>query len=94
MLHDVVEDGVSSQFDLYTAGFSPRVLAAVNLLTHCKDTSYDDYIKCIATNEDARLVKIADLKDNSNITRLKGLTKKDFDRIEKYHRAYTYLSQI
>ena len=56
--------------------------------------SYDDYIKKIATDKDAVKVKLADLKDNSDITRLKGLTKKDFDRMEKYHRSYIYLSKI
>lgn len=39
-------------------------------------------------------VKLADLKDNSDITGLNGLTKKDFDRMEKYHKSYVYLSSI
>lgn len=51
-------------------------------------------IKAISFNEDARLVKLADLKDNSDITRLKGLRKKDLERMEKYHRSYIYLSEI
>ena len=39
----------------------------------------------------AKAIKLTDLEHNSKITRLKGLRKKDFDRLEKYHRAYTYL---
>jgi len=39
-------------------------------------------------------VKQADLEHNTQISRLKGLTKSDFARIEKYHKAYTYLSKI
>lgn len=96
VLHDVVEDEVATMEDLqYKYKFSKRVIAALILLTH--DTmmlSYDDYIKRIATNDDARVVKLADLKDNSDISRLKGLSKKDFDRMEKYHRAYIYLSKV
>jgi hypothetical protein len=63
-------------------------------LTHRKEIPYDDYIKAISFNADAVKVKLADLKDNSDITRLKGLTKKDFDRMEKYHRSFMYLSKV
>lgn len=94
ILHDCVEDGVCSVLDLVNYKFSQRVIYGVMLLTHEKSVSYDDYIKKIATDVDATKVKLADLKDNSDITRLKGLTKKDFDRMEKYHKAYTYLSKI
>ena len=53
--------------------------------------SYDDYIKVISTDPIAKAVKLRDLEHNTKVTRLKGLRKKDFDRLEKYHRAYTYL---
>ncbi len=94
VLHDVIEDGVCTYGDLVNYGFSDRVLYNVSLLTHDKSVEYMDYIKRIAHSPDAVKVKLADLKDNSDITRLKGLTKKDFDRMEKYHTAYTYLSKI
>jgi len=94
VLHDCVEDKVCGFLDLYNYKFSERVINAISKLTHIKTDSYDDYIKNIANNKDARLVKLADLRDNSKITRLKGLTKKDFDRMEKYHKAYIYLSKI
>ena len=96
ILHDVVEDCKEwTLSDLkFKVGFSDRVIDALYLLTHRKEVSYDDYIKAIALNEDARQVKLADLKDNSNITRLKGLTKRDFDRLEKYSRSYIYLSKV
>lgn len=80
--------------DLRFIGFKNRVVSALELLTHVENLSYDDYIKAISFNEDARLVKLADLKDNSDITRLKGLRKKDLERMEKYHRSYIYLSEI
>jgi hypothetical protein len=50
-----------------------------------------DYIKIIAMNPDARKVKMADLRHNSDIMRMKGLREKDFKRLEKYHVAYEYL---
>ncbi|MFW6247249.1 MAG: hypothetical protein ACOC22_03710 [bacterium] len=94
ILHDVVEDDVCSMQDLIDDGFSNRVIRTVSLLTHHKDMSYMDYIKQLSCNSDAVKVKLSDLKDNSDITRLKGLSKKDFDRMEKYHIAYTYLSNV
>lgn len=92
VLHDVIEDTDITRDDLYKIGFSIRVLHALNLLTHKDGIPYDDYIKDLSTSSDAKAVKRADLIDNSNITRLKGLRKKDFDRLEKYHRAFVYLT--
>jgi (p)ppGpp synthase/HD superfamily hydrolase len=93
-LHDVPEDTDISMEDLRKHGFSERVIKAVDLLTHRPGVPYMDYIKALSVNSDAVKVKRKDLEDNSQITRLKGLTKKDFDRMEKYHIAYTYLSSI
>lgn len=94
VLHDTVEDGVCTVDDLIGLNFSSEVVLAVVRLTHKKEVSYEDYIKSISHDKIATKVKKADLKDNSDITRLKGLTKKDFDRIEKYHKAFTYLSKV
>lgn len=91
VLHDVVEDTNITFADLVDIGMTPRVITALQLLTHDRSQSYDDYIKAIATNRDATLVKIEDLRHNSDITRLKGLREKDFARMEKYHRSYAFL---
>ena len=94
ILHDTVEDGVTTIEELIKERFSQNVIYALILLTHKREIPYDEYIKAIALDPLATKVKLADLKDNSDITRLKGLTKKDFDRMEKYHRSYVYLSKI
>ncbi len=94
ILHDIVEDTSWTLAQLYDLGFSDRVMKALITLTHDKNVSYEDYIKAIAVNPDARLVKLADLRDNSDITRLKGISKKDLDRVEKYHKSYLYLIKI
>jgi (p)ppGpp synthase/HD superfamily hydrolase len=94
VLHDVVEDSdnpTETYYNLVKKGFNQNVMYALSLLTHNSDVPYDDYIKAIATDSIAKAVKLRDLEHNTKITRLKGLRKKDFDRIEKYHRAYTYL---
>ena len=91
VLHDVVEDTHITIQDLREMGFSERVLAALELLTHRAGVPYMDYIKTLATNEDCKKVKRADLDHNSRILRMKGLRKKDFERLEKYFTAYEYL---
>ena len=97
-LHDVPEDDPRGAEvvlrELRLLGFSERIIKALDLLTHRKDVPYNEYIKALSFNKDARLVKLADLRDNSDITRLKGLRKKDLERMEKYHRSFIYLSEI
>ena len=91
VLHDVVEDTYWTIGDLVKEGFSQNVINALIMLTHDNESSYDDYIKAISTDPIAKAVKLRDLEHNTKITRLKGLRKKDFDRLEKYHKAYVYL---
>lgn len=94
VMHDLIEDTPYSIGDLRGLGFSDRVLYAVNVLSHIEGESYDLYIKGVSSSRDAILVKRADLRHNSDIMRMKGLRKKDFDRLEKYHRAYEYLKGL
>lgn len=91
VLHDVIEDTKWELQDFIDEGFSQNVLLALNALTHAQGVNYDTYIKEISLNKIAKAVKLRDLEHNTKVTRLKGLRKKDFDRLEKYHRAYTYL---
>jgi hypothetical protein len=77
---------------LVDMGLHLSTVDAIDTLTHRKGEPYDDYIKRISKCRRARIVKLADLRHNSDIMRMKGLSKKDFDRLEKYHRAYAYLS--
>lgn len=95
VLHDLVEDKKEDGYDfayLVSQGFSEEVVSVLVLLTHHKKLPYMDYIKALATSPIARAIKLADLEHNSKVSRLKGVTKKDFDRLEKYCIAYQYLS--
>jgi (p)ppGpp synthase/HD superfamily hydrolase len=93
ILHDTVEDSDWTIESLREEGFSERVLEALTLLTHDFNESYEAYVKKVATSADAARIKLEDLRDNSDITRLKGLREKDFRRMEKYHRAYVFLKK-
>lgn len=94
VLHDVVEDTGITFEDLRVDGYSDRVLAALKLLTHKRYDPYDEYIEKLSHNKDAIAVKMADLRHNSNIHRMKGLTDKDFKRLVKYHRSYAFLKTV
>lgn len=93
ILHDVIEDSKVTFEDLLNEGFSERVVAGLKLLTHQKGVSYDDYIEAMRGNRDALRVKREDLRDNSDITRLKGVSEKDLKRMEKYQRSFLKVEQ-
>ena len=91
ILHDVVEDTDWTIGMIKGEGFHEDCIFALMLLTHNDGSDYDTYIRHLSSNTIARAVKLADLEHNLKPTRLKGLRKKDHERIEKYHRAFTYL---
>ena len=94
LLHDVVEDTDVTFEDLKAEGFSDTVLAALKLVTHLPEDSYEDYVRKIAGNPIAVEVKLADLEDNSDIRRLQCLDDKAVARFKKYLRAHRFLTGL
>jgi GTP diphosphokinase / guanosine-3',5'-bis(diphosphate) 3'-diphosphatase len=88
ILHDVVEDCGVSFDDLRELGMTERVLLGVKALTRQAGETYTQFIERLADNTDALLVKREDLRDNSDLTRLKGVTDKDVSRMQKYMHAF------
>lgn len=93
LLHDVVEDSDYTLDDLRQMGFSKQVLDAVALMTHDPAVPYMDYIAQIKANPIARAVKLADLRHNSDLTRLDTVTPQDEARAKKYRKAIRLLKQ-
>lgn len=91
LLHDVVEDTDYTLDDLSSMGFSDKIIEAISLMTHDKDIPYMDYVAQIAKNPIAKAVKLADLRHNSDLTRLDAVTYKDLKRMEKYKKAIALL---
>jgi len=91
LLHDVMEDTDYGAEDLRALGFSEAVLTALTLMTHNEDTSYLDYVAALKSNPIARTVKLADLRHNSDLTRLRVVTDTDLQRVEKYKKAIQLL---
>ncbi len=88
LLHDVVEDTNTTWNDLADIGCTVRVLDAVAALTKMPGQNYDQYKAGVFANEDAMKVKMADLRHNTDIRRLKGVTEKDIARMAKYNQFY------
>ncbi|MGN0006255.1 MAG: GTP pyrophosphokinase [Candidatus Gastranaerophilaceae bacterium] len=93
LLHDVVEDTDYTLDDLSLMGFSDAIIEVISLMTHDKNTTYIDYIVHISKNSIAKAVKLADLKHNSDLTRLDVVTDKDLNRVEKYKKAIVLLEE-
>ena len=94
VLHDIVEDTDISLDDLRNEGFSEEVVSAVECLTKQDGENYDSYIERISFNPLAVKIKLADLEDNSDLTRLPEVTDKDLERIEKYDKALEKLTRL
>lgn len=90
LLHDVVEDTDYTLNDLKALGFCDKVIEVIALLTHEPEVSYEDYLRRIKTNELAKTVKYADIKHNSDKTRLDP----DDTRAERWEKKYKRALEI
>ena len=92
VLHDVLEDTPITIEFLKKEGFSQEILDALPCITKISDNEdYDHFITRVLTNPLATKVKINDLIDNMDLTRLDKVTEKDLKRLQKYQRAYNRL---
>jgi (p)ppGpp synthase/HD superfamily hydrolase len=87
VLHDVVEDCGISFDDLRKEGFSETVLSAIASVTKVPGESYEAFIERAAQNPIGRVVKLADLEENSDLSRIAQPSWEDLERVEKYRRA-------
>ena len=93
LLHDVVEDSQFTLKDIENMGFSKEVTDALRLLTHEEGVPYMDYVKRLKSNPIATSVKLADLKHNSDLSRVDSVELKDIERVQKYAEAIKLLSE-
>jgi len=93
ILHDVIEDTDWTFEALREEGFTETIIEALKTVTkHSEDEDYDEFIQRSLKNEIGRKVKIADLRENLDVTRIGELTDKDIERINKYKRALKTLT--
>ncbi|KAB8038472.1 HD domain-containing protein [Janthinobacterium aquaticum] len=93
VLHDVVEDsdGRVTFEDLACEGFAAEVIEALRAVSKVKGESYADFVARAARNPTGKAVKLADLLENSDLSRIAQPSQKDLERLEKYRAAIAYL---
>ena len=93
LLHDVVEDTGYTLSDLGDMGYPLAVLEAIALMTHDDSVPYLEYVAKIKHNPIAKAVKLADLRHNSDLTRLDVVDERAIARAEKYAAAIRLLEE-
>jgi (p)ppGpp synthase/HD superfamily hydrolase len=95
VLHDVVEDCPGWTLNrLRAEGFSGEVVAALDSVTKRDGEDYFSFVRRAAANPIGRKVKLADLRDNADLTRISDATERDFERVEKYREAIKLIEQM
>lgn len=91
LLHDVLEDTEITLDEMREAGYGEDILEALQLLCHEDGVPYMEYIKRLRENRLARIVKLADLQHNSDLSRLDVTDERAAARREKYMAAMQLL---
>ncbi len=93
LLHDLVEDTDYTIEDLTEMGFDKTITDAIALMTHADGVDYMEYVDAIKNNPIAKTVKLADLRHNSDLSRLDVVDQKALERREKYRKAIALLEK-
>ncbi|MDV9034359.1 GTP pyrophosphokinase [Pseudomonas sp. RAC1] len=94
VLHDVLEDTSVTLSDLAREGFSLKILAALLALSRRENERYEDFVVRLGSDPLAREVKLADLADNSDLSRLVCPGPVDMARLSRYREASAYLQAL
>ena len=95
VLHDVCEDCPGWTLDrLRGEGFPDHIIEAVRSVTKRDGEDYEAFVRRAAANQIGRRVKLADLHDNSDLSRIAVPSERDLQRIEKYRRAIDLIGQL
>ena len=87
LLHDVIEDTEYTFEDMQKMGFPQEVIDVLKLLTRENGVPYMEYVEKIKENPIAKQVKLADLKHNSDLTRMDVIDESALQRAKKYSQA-------
>lgn len=93
VLHDVIEDTDWTLEQLSAEGFSMRIIELVDLLSRRDDETYADFIERLSADPVAIKIKLADLEDNMDLTRLPEITDKDISRLKRNHHYWLMLGE-
>lgn len=90
LLHDVLED-TAVEYGTLSNLFGKEIADAVDALTRKDGETYEAFIERVCRNSLARVVKLADLEHNMNLSRIPNPGESDLRRIEKYKKAHAFI---
>lgn len=98
-LHDIIEDTnlkiEELEQILALKGVENKtineIISSVKLLTKTKGMDYDKYIDSISYNKVALMIKVADMKNNCDLSRIPNVSEKDTMRTEKYLKTLDWI---
>lgn len=93
VLHDVIEDTAITADDLLKEGIPAYLVEAIVCLSKNEKETYEEFIRRVSWNEIAVNVKIADIKDNLDVSRLSSIVEQDIDRLKRYLKALEFLGK-
>lgn len=93
-LHDIIEDVDGITYQTILSLFGYKIAELVSLVSKHPGESYDAFIFRIAQHPRAALIKLGDLQDNMDLSRLPEITERDLKRNKKYQRAKDVLSNV
>lgn len=86
--HDLFEDTSVTKVLMRDKGISERVIEGIWCGTKLPGQTQEEYEDCVLSNLDTMRWKLCDLRHNSDIRRLKGVTDKDIARVAKYMKLH------
>lgn len=87
VLHDILEDTETTIEDLYQFGFQQHIIDAIVALTKKQGETRLEAAQRARQNPIARVVKLADINDNMDLSRIQSPTVKDFERLKEYQQV-------
>src|SRR5215470_12211882 len=95
VLHDVCKDCPGWTMErLRSEGFPEHLIEALRSVTKRDGEDYEDFVRRAAANRIGRRVKLADLHDNCDLSRIAAPSERDFERIDKYRRAIDLIERL
>ena len=91
LLHDVIEDSVLTFDDLRNYGFTEELLQTIECLTKRVGEPYESFVKRVLADKRAIRIKIADIEDNMDLSRISNISEADLKRVKKYEWALSVL---
>ena len=93
VLHDILEDTATSVTDLRLLGFDENIIHAVLAVTKQDGESRFQAVQRTVKNPIACEVKLADLRDNMDLSRLPKIYAKDLIRYKQYQKVKKILKE-